>query len=104
MYFRSLLLMAVAPIAVLGAIKRATPSTFELYAYGDDVGGIPVFFADGEIPPFPSPKTVLTHLGYAYVGSPQLSNSSDAAEVVCMCIIHDKSTNMLISNSLSWRQ
>ena len=85
MFMRNLVLYATAPILALGAQKRATPSSFELYAYGDDVGGIPIFFADGEDDCSSSRRTLVTSLGYAFVGSPQLSNSSDAAEVVCEC-------------------
>jgi hypothetical protein len=57
------------PLAALGARKRAVSagSTFQLYAYGGGFGGLPLYYADG----------------LAYVGDPTLSNSSDAAVVIC---------------------
>jgi hypothetical protein len=63
------LLAASLPLVVLGARKRdASPSsTFQLYAYSDRFGGLPLFYADG----------------LAYLGNPSLSNSSDAAVVIC---------------------
>ncbi|CAN9473369.1 unnamed protein product [Alternaria alternata] len=62
------LLAASSPLVVLGARKRdASPSsTFQLYAYSDRFGGLPLFYADG----------------LAYLGNPSLSNSSDAAVVI----------------------
>jgi hypothetical protein len=42
-------------------------ATFQLYAYGDGFGGLPLFYADG----------------LAYIGDPSLANSSDAAVVIC---------------------
>lgn len=43
------LLAASLPLVVLGARKRdVSPSaTFQLYAYGDGFGGLPLFYADG---------------------------------------------------------
>jgi hypothetical protein len=63
------LLLAFLPLTVLGANKRAASvgSTFELYAYSSSFGGLPLYYADG----------------LAYVGDPRLSNSSDAAAVIC---------------------
>jgi hypothetical protein len=63
------LLFACLPFAVLGATKRAMSegSPFQLYAYGDGCGGLPLYYADG----------------LSYVGRPNLSNSSDAAVVTC---------------------
>jgi hypothetical protein len=63
------LLFASLPLAVLGARKRAVSgdSTFQLYAYGDGCGGLPLYYADG----------------LAYVGDSTLFNSSDAAVVIC---------------------
>lgn len=61
-------LLALLPLAVLGARKRDVASTpFQLYAYSEDIGGFPLFYADG----------------LAYVGEPALSNSTDAAVVTC---------------------
>ncbi|KAI4608087.1 hypothetical protein J4E83_009270 [Alternaria metachromatica] len=59
-------LLALLPLAVLGARKRDVASTpFQLYAYSEDIGGLPLFYADG----------------LAYLGEPALSNSTDAAVV-----------------------
>jgi hypothetical protein len=58
--------LTTLPLAVLGAMKPA--ATFQLYAYGDGFGGLPLFYADG----------------FAYVGDPNTFNSSDAAVVTCM--------------------
>ncbi|KAF2469247.1 uncharacterized protein BDR25DRAFT_228861 [Lindgomyces ingoldianus] len=62
----SLIFFASLPFAAFGAQRRATPESFQLYAYGDGLGGLPMFHADG----------------YAYVGNPSSSNSSNAAEVM----------------------
>ncbi|KAF2678338.1 hypothetical protein K458DRAFT_348843, partial [Lentithecium fluviatile CBS 122367] len=61
------LLLAALPFLALGSRfqRRADPSTFQLYAYGEGFGGLSVFYADG----------------YAYLGDPNLSNSTDAATV-----------------------
>lgn len=63
------LLAASLPLVVLGARKRdvSASATFQLYAYGDGFGGLPLFYADG----------------LAYIGDPSLANSSDAAVVIC---------------------
>ena len=61
-------LLALLPLAVFGARKRDVASTpFQLYAYSEDIGGLPLFYADG----------------LAYLGEPALSNSTDAAVVTC---------------------
>ncbi len=61
-------LLSLLPLAVLGARKRDVTSTaFQLYAYGEDIGGFPLFYDNG----------------LAYVGEPALSNSTDAAVVIC---------------------
>ncbi|CAG5138702.1 uncharacterized protein ALTATR162_LOCUS423 [Alternaria atra] len=62
------LLVASLPLVVEGARKRdVSPSaTFQLYAYSDDFGGLPLFYADG----------------LAYVGDPSQVNNSDAAVVI----------------------
>ncbi|KAH6878441.1 hypothetical protein J4E91_010520 [Alternaria rosae] len=62
------LLASSLPLVVLGARKRdVSPSaTFQLYAYGDSFGGLPLFYADG----------------LAYIGDPSLFNSSEAAVVI----------------------
>jgi hypothetical protein len=61
-------LLSLLPLAVLGARKRDVASTaFQLYAYGEDIGGFPLFYDNG----------------LAYVGEPALSNSTDAAVVIC---------------------
>ncbi|KAF1831407.1 hypothetical protein BDW02DRAFT_572018 [Decorospora gaudefroyi] len=61
------LLLASLPLVVLGSPKHTMPSGsfFQLYAYGDAFGGLPLFYAGG----------------LAYVGDPTLSNSSEAAVV-----------------------
>jgi hypothetical protein len=62
------ILLSLLPLAVLGARKRDIASTeFQLYAYSEDIGGFPLFYADG----------------LAYLGEPALSNSTDAAVVTC---------------------
>lgn len=65
-----LFFLSALPLAVLGAVKRdvSPAATFQLYAYGDDFGGFPLFYADG----------------LAYIGNPTALNSSDAAVVTCM--------------------
>jgi hypothetical protein len=61
-------LLALLPLAVLGARKRDVASTpFQLYAYSEEIGGFPLFYADG----------------LAYLGESALSNSTDAAVVTC---------------------
>ncbi|KAJ4361051.1 uncharacterized protein N0V89_001620 [Didymosphaeria variabile] len=66
MSFNKLSLLCTLPLLALGAnIKRATPDEFGLYGYGDGFGGFPLFYADG----------------YAYLGEPASSNSSDPAVV-----------------------
>ncbi|KAF2656372.1 hypothetical protein K491DRAFT_692080 [Lophiostoma macrostomum CBS 122681] len=61
MGFQQLLLVASLPLMALSK----TPDSFQLYAYGQALGGLPLFNADG----------------YAYVGDASLSNSSSAAPV-----------------------
>jgi hypothetical protein len=63
------LLVASLPLVVEGARKRdvSSSATFQLYAYSDDFGGLPLFYADG----------------LAYVGDPSQVNNSDAAVVIC---------------------
>jgi hypothetical protein len=61
-------LLSLLPLAVLGARKPVDASTaFQLYAYGEGIGGFPLFYDNG----------------LAYVGEPALSNSTDAAVVIC---------------------
>ena len=61
-------LLALLPLAVLGARKRDVASTtFQLYAYSEEIGGLPLFYADG----------------LAYLGEPALASSTDAAVVTC---------------------
>ncbi|KAF2642494.1 hypothetical protein P280DRAFT_467837 [Massarina eburnea CBS 473.64] len=77
---RHTLLFAVLPFTVLGSLsKRATPSSWELYAYGTGHGGLSVFYSDG----------------LAYAGDPTLANGSDVAEVVTFSVGAD---NMWIGN------
>lgn len=66
-------LAASLPLLVVGARKRdvSSSATFQLYAYGDDFGGLPLFW-DG---------------GLAYAGDPGLANSSEAAVVICMSLL-----------------
>lgn len=77
-------LLAQLPLLAFGAVqRRQTPSQFELYAYGERFGGLPMFYADGK-----TPNPTLRHYrinrfeGYAYLGDHTLSNSSDAREVI----------------------
>ena len=64
-----LLSLSTLPLAVLGAVKRdvSPTATFQLYAYGDDLGGFPLFYADG----------------LAYIGDVAAFNSSNADVVTC---------------------
>ncbi|KAF1930627.1 uncharacterized protein M421DRAFT_418921 [Didymella exigua CBS 183.55] len=65
MFFSRLAVLSTLPFLSLGMKKRAVPSNFALYGYGDGLGGFPLFYADG----------------FAYIGEPAKSNSSDAATV-----------------------
>ncbi|KAL1798269.1 hypothetical protein ACET3X_002306 [Alternaria dauci] len=68
------ILLCLLPLAVLGARKRDIASTaFQLYAYSEEIGGFPLFYADG----------------LAYVGSPTLFKGTDAS-VVTFTIDADK--------------
>lgn len=45
--------MALLTFAFLAAslpfvVQGATPSSFQLYAYGEGLGGLPMFYADGK--------------------------------------------------------
>ncbi|KAF1998499.1 hypothetical protein P154DRAFT_439044 [Amniculicola lignicola CBS 123094] len=63
-----LALLASMPFMAFAARqRRAATDEFELFGYGPTLGGPGLFFADG----------------YAYIGDPSLSNSSDAATVIC---------------------
>ncbi|KAG9187947.1 hypothetical protein G6011_01870 [Alternaria panax] len=66
-YMRNLL-AASLPLVVLGARKRdvSSSATFQLYAYGDGFGGLPLYYVDG----------------LAYIGDPSVANSSEAAVVI----------------------
>ncbi|KAK7183196.1 hypothetical protein DPSP01_011426 [Paraphaeosphaeria sporulosa] len=66
MSFTKLSLLCTLPLLALGAkFKRATPDEFGLFGYGQGFGGFPLFYADG----------------YAYLGEPSSSNSSDPGVV-----------------------
>ncbi|KAF2450101.1 hypothetical protein P171DRAFT_405851 [Karstenula rhodostoma CBS 690.94] len=59
-------LLCTLPLLALGAkFNRATPDEFGLFGYGQGFGGFPLFYADG----------------YAYLGEPASSNSSDPGVV-----------------------
>lgn len=50
---KSLTVLCTLPLLALGAKKRATDSsstTFNLFGYGDKLGGFPLFYADGMSP------------------------------------------------------
>ncbi|CAO2658854.1 Nn.00g065770.m01.CDS01 [Neocucurbitaria sp. VM-36] len=61
-----LIALAASPLLALAAQKRATPTKFSLYAYGEGIGGLQLFDANG----------------YAYAGDLTQLNSSDAAPVI----------------------
>ncbi|KAF2018093.1 hypothetical protein BU24DRAFT_449625 [Aaosphaeria arxii CBS 175.79] len=66
MLFGTLAVISSLPLLAFGArFKRATPESFGLYAYGDGLGGIPLFYSGG----------------FAYIGEPGKLNSTDAAVV-----------------------
>lgn len=48
MFVSSFLLMGAIAVGAHGLRARDTASMFQLYAYGDEMGGLPVFYADGE--------------------------------------------------------
>lgn len=81
------LLFASLPLVAAGSLKRATPSSFQLYAYGNGLGGLPMFNADGRRTFTENPAHTDCFPGYAYVGDPNLSNGTDAAQVVCKLIV-----------------
>ncbi|KAF2799259.1 hypothetical protein K505DRAFT_294905 [Melanomma pulvis-pyrius CBS 109.77] len=88
-----LALFASLPFVALGARqRRATTDEFELFAYGPKLGGPGLFYADG----------------YAYIGDPSLSNSSDAATVICRSSLNGaftgspNTTNLANSTSADW--
>jgi hypothetical protein len=60
-------LLASLQVAVFGARNRDPSSSFQLYGYGDDCNGMPLFYANG----------------LAYVGDLSLADSADAAVVDC---------------------
>ncbi|KAH7135803.1 hypothetical protein B0J11DRAFT_611673 [Dendryphion nanum] len=66
MFFARYFLSLSLPFLALGAKRQSATDTFQLYAYGEGLGGLPVFNAGGD----------------AYVGNPNSFNSSDAAEVI----------------------
>ncbi|KAF2709228.1 hypothetical protein K504DRAFT_378645 [Pleomassaria siparia CBS 279.74] len=72
-----LAVLASLPFLALGARqKRATTDSFALYGYGDKLGGPPFFYANG----------------FAFIGDPSLSNSSDAAAVTCKFLTNSDNT------------
>ena len=40
-------LLTALPLGTHGIRTRQADSTFQLYAYGNELGGLPVFYADG---------------------------------------------------------
>jgi hypothetical protein len=74
---------------VSGFVRRADSSTFSLYAYGEGIGGLPIFAAGGKkFPHEPShhesnPLTPCSDV--AYIGDPSQSNLSNAAPIICKC-------------------
>ena len=44
-----LVALAASPLLALAAQKRATPTRFSLYAYGEGIGGLQLFDADGKL-------------------------------------------------------
>ena len=95
MSIKGLILLAALPFVALGARqRRATTDEFQLFAYGPELGGPGLFYADGK-------QSLLRILvvsylqicqGFAYVGDPTLSNSSDAATVICKLLLSSLST------------
>lgn len=49
MAFKYLALLYTLPLLVLGAKKRSTLENFGLYGYGEGFGGLPLFYADGNL-------------------------------------------------------
>lgn len=47
MFISNCLLLTAAALGAHGLRTRQADSTFELYAYGSDMGGLPVFYEDG---------------------------------------------------------
>lgn len=47
MLFSRLAVLCTLPFLTLGMKKRAVPSNFALYGYGEGFGGFPLFYADG---------------------------------------------------------
>lgn len=72
------------PLLALGAAqRRATPSQFELYAYGSALGGLPMFYADGRASRQRLKQGKTDRFkGYAYLGDSTKSNSTDARPVI----------------------
>jgi hypothetical protein len=64
------LLLVSLFVAVFGVEHRHLSSPFQLYGYGDDCHGMPLYYADG----------------IAYLGDPGLASSPDAAVVNCKLI------------------
>lgn len=83
MSLRNLLLCSMAALAA-GKQKqrRATPDAFELYAYGEGIGGLPVFYSDGTCLPNKSISPT-DFTGFAYIGNVSQANRTDAAPVTC---------------------
>lgn len=47
MSLRILTALTVLPLLAFASEKRSTPTKFSLYAYGEGIGGLEVFNADG---------------------------------------------------------
>ncbi|KAF1952556.1 hypothetical protein CC80DRAFT_422510 [Byssothecium circinans] len=62
---QTILLAAALPFAIVSAQRNPVPPHFELYAYGDSIGGLPLFYSDG----------------LAFAGDPSFSNDDLAAAV-----------------------
>jgi hypothetical protein len=44
----SLCFLALGSAASAGVLNQRSSDTFSLYAYGENIGGLPLYYADGE--------------------------------------------------------
>jgi hypothetical protein len=86
MSMKGLVVLAALPYIALGAQqRRASTDEFQLFGYGPGLGGPGLFYAEGKQSLLRLLVLSYLHIceGFAYIGDPNLSNSSDAATVIC---------------------
>lgn len=84
--------VVVATFAVSSAHpmeKRQANGSWSLYAYGSNIDGLPIFYADGKISLAPKEITVnsICRTGQAQIGDLVMSNATNKFPISCKPLI-----------------